>query len=209
MAMQQERINRYLPVSRHNRELAFQYYLWNCTLSESFYFSLHCAEVVSRNALHNGLLKRAGEHWFRDRVFCGILDVQYQNELKSAEAKESLQHRGRLTAHHVVSALTFGFWEHLTTKRFERYLWAKGIRNVFPNAPTEMTLVEVHNLIESVRRWRNRIAHHRAIFDKGPMKKHSEALSLISITCSETSSWVASVSKVPSAIALRPELKTR
>lgn len=205
-ALQAERLSRYMPAARGDRQRAFQYYLWNLALCETFVSPLHFAEIVCRNALNNALLARAGDRWFDDQTFRNILDMRFRRELDEAVAKEQQQHGARMTAHHVVSALTFGFWEHLTTKRFERYLWARGIQSVFPCAPAGKTYEDVHTLIESVRRWRNRIAHHRAIFDKGPMRKHQEALDLIRWACADTSIWVASTSRVPVALALRPRV---
>lgn len=158
-AIHPERLIRYLPAAGKDKTAAFDYYLWNCLLCESFHLSLHFAEIVCRNGLHKGLAARCGAGWHRHVVFRKLLDPRFSGELDAAVAKESAQHGVRLTANHVVSALTFGFWEHLTTKRFERFLWAKGIGNVFPGAPAAMRLADLHALIESVRLWRNRIAH--------------------------------------------------
>ena len=204
-AIQLERIKRYLPAAGMDSKKAFKYYLWNCALCESFVFSLHFSEIVCRNTLHKGLLNRCGESWYNDKTFRIILDEKYLNELNEAYSKELKQHGDNTTANHICSALPFAFWEHLTTKRFERFLWSKGIRNIFPCAPKEMTLLDLHDLIESVRRWRNRIAHHQAIFDKSPTKKHQDTLRLISIACDTTHSWVASGSRVPIALGLRPQ----
>lgn len=203
-AIQSERIARYLPAADGSQRLAFEYYCWNLVLCEAFVTPLHFAEVVCRNALNRALIARAGGAWFQDHTLISILDQRFRDELAEAVRKERNQHGERLTAHHIVSALTFGFWEHLTTKRFERYLWARGVQPVFPGAPNGHTYEEVHRAIESVRRWRNRIAHHRAIFDKRPMRKHSEALDLIRWSCEETATYVASISKVPAALGLRP-----
>ena len=205
LAIQEQRITRYLPAAQKDREVAFKFYLWNCTLCESFHLPLHFSEIVCRNAFHQGLLNRLGERWFENRVFLGLLDDRYVRELDDALRTERLQHGSALTAHHIVSALTFGFWEHLATKRFDRFLWAKGVQEIFPCAPKGTTRIDIHSLIESVRRWRNRIAHHRAIFDKGPMRKYQDALSLIKWICDDTGVWVASSSKVPVAISLRPK----
>lgn len=204
LALQGERIGRYFNAAGKDPQRALQYYLWNLSLCEAFVTTLHFSEIVCRNALNNGLTKRAGPQWYDDATIRGIIDGRFRDELDSAIAKESRQHGVSMTAHHVVSALTFGFWEHIATKRFDRYLWARGIQPVFPNAPKGATSDDLHGLIESVRRWRNRIAHHRAIFDKGPMRKHQDALDLIKWACSDTSTWVASISQVPKAIALRP-----
>ncbi|WP_419252624.1 Abi family protein [Caulobacter sp. ErkDOM-YI] len=204
-ALQSQRVGRYLPAAGRSNEKALEYYIWNLSLSECFIAPLHYAEIVCRNALHNGLVARAGDQWYLDKTFNSLLDDRYSLELATAVGDERRQHRDRMTSHHVVSALTFGFWEHLTTKRFERYLWARGISAVFPCAPKGKTHEDLQRLIESVRRWRNRIAHHRAIFDRGPMRKHADALELIRWACGETSSWVASNSRVPAVISLRPK----
>lgn len=203
-AIHSERLTRYLPAAGMNKKIAFDFYMWNCLICESFHLSLHFAEIICRNTLHSGLTARCGMDWYNHVTFRKLLSDDYLSELDSAVANETKQHRAKMTTNHVVSALTFGFWEHLTTKRFERFLWAKGIPNVFPNAPATMQLIELHNLIESVRRWRNRIAHHRAIFDKGPMKKHQDALRLIEIACNDTQTWVSSASRLPQALTLRP-----
>jgi hypothetical protein len=204
VALKTERISRYMPSAGKDQERAFKYYLWNCLLCESFHLPLHFAEVLCRNALHEGLRKRFGDNWFGDRLFLSILDERFRNELTDVISVEAQDHGQAMTCHHVCSGLTFGFWEHLVTKRFDRILWAKGIRNVFPCAPKQATRQELHALIESVRRWRNRIAHHRAIFDRGPMRKYQDTLELIKWVCTDTGVWVASVSRVPEAITLRP-----
>jgi hypothetical protein len=204
-ALHSQRLGRYFPAANKNDQKAFSFYLWNCALCEAFHLPLHIAEIACRNAIHQALLARGNPAWFEEKTFCGILDDRFKRELADTVDLERKQHGRNLSSHHVVSGLTFGFWEHLATKRFDRYLWAKGIHGSFPNAPNGMTFEELHGLIESVRRWRNRIAHHRAIFDKGPTRKHQDAIDLITWACGSTGAWVNSVSKVPVAIQLRPK----
>ncbi|WP_156911877.1 Abi family protein [Kaistia adipata] len=203
-AIQHERLMRYMPAAGNRVDVSFSYYIWNCKLSESFHPVLHYAEIVCRNAFNRALIARAGDHWFRDNTFLAILDHRFRDDLQEAVASETKQHSDRLTAHHIVSALTFGFWEHLATKRFERYLWAKGVQPIFPCATKAVTREEIQLLIEGVRRWRNRIAHHRAIFDKGPARKHNDALELIGLVCGDTRDWVRSMSTTTGVIQGRP-----
>lgn len=203
-ALQGERVARYMPAAQKDKAVAFKFYLWNCTLCEAFVLPLHFSEILCRNALHAAIIARGDEKWFQNPTFIGILDDRFKVELRNAVDGETYQHGNSLSAHHIVSALTFGFWEHLTTKRFERYLWARGIRHAFPGAPKGSTYEDLQTLIESVRRWRNRIAHHRAIFDKRPMRKHQDTLKLIEWVCGDTAAWVSSASRVPAALSLRP-----
>ncbi|BCG98970.1 hypothetical protein EFV37_04540 [Mesorhizobium loti] len=204
-ALHSVRLQRYMPAAGKDKTVAFQYYLWNCAISESFYLSLHFSEIVCRNALHQALLARGDEKWFENSTFRNILEDRFRRELDDTVAQEWQDHGEKLTSHHIVASLTFGFWEHLTTKRFERFLWSKGVHKAFPNAPKGATYEDLHSQIEIVRRWRNRIAHHRSIFDKGPMRKHQEAIDLIKWVCLDTANWVIAGSKVPAAIALRPK----
>lgn len=203
-AMQKERLMRYLPAAGGDEVLALRYYLWNCALCEGFHLSMHYAEIVSRNTINRALVARLGQNWFYDSLFRGLLDARYRADLDDGVSKEKKAHGDRMTEHHVVSSLTFGFWNQLTTKRFERLLWINGVRSVFPNASDAMRLEDINTKITGVRHWRNRMAHHSALFDKGPMQKHAEALDLISMSCSRTSKWVARTSRIPAIIAARP-----
>jgi len=109
-----------------------------------------------------------------------------------------------MTAHHLVSELSFGFWQHLLTKRFQRVLWPRGMSDTFPNLPVTMGRQDVHDRVETIRKWRNRIAHHKPVFDQGPMRKHQETIQMIRWVCQETADWVTANSKVTAAIDLRP-----
>lgn len=206
-SIQKERILRYLPAADMDLESAFALYIWNCSLCESFYVSLHFAEIVCRNAINKRLVAKCGDRWFENNKFQNLMNEHFRKELKAAIAKEAKQHGSKLTTHHIVSALTFAFWEHTLTKRFDRLLWLEGIHVSFPNAPSNITREKLHALIETVRRWRNRIAHHQAIFDKKPMKKHQDVLCLVQWACEKTGDWVASSSKVPLIISKRPKQK--
>jgi Abi-like protein. len=179
-------------------------YLWNSAISEAFQTSIHFAEITCRNAIHKALLYHAGDKWYEHPTFLKLLDHRFERELRDAVYEETQQHGDDLLPHHIVSALTFGFWEHLTTKRFQRMLWPKGIRYSFPGAPNGRGREDLRTLIEEVRRWRNRIAHHRAIFDKGPSHKHQRTLELIRWVCPISAAYVAGRCRVHAAIASRP-----
>lgn len=203
-ALQPVRLKRYFQNYDQNIEKAFEFYCWNISISSAFHFPTHIAEVCCRNSIHRALVYRLGENWFENKTYRGILGGKFLTELDGAIADERDQHGDDVTGDHVASALTFGFWEHMATKRFERLLWNRGIRHNFPEAPWDRKLEHLHELIESVRRWRNRIAHHRAIFDKRPTAKYQDCLDLIGWSCSRTRNWVAANATVTQAIQDRP-----
>ncbi|MFT4278120.1 MAG: Abi family protein [Rhodopseudomonas sp.] len=203
-AIQSERLQRYMPAAKNDKALAFKYYLWNCKISEAFYLPLHFCEILCRNAIHNQLLYRLGNEWHNHSSFKNLLDPSYRRELEEAVTDEHSQHGDDMTPHHVVSALHFGFWEHVTTKRFQRLVWHYGIHDNFPGAHFSKKREDLRGLIESARRWRNRIAHHNAVFDKAPTRKYQDAMDLIRWSCPTTHKWVLSVSEVQEAINSRP-----
>ena len=204
-AINPNRLRRYMPAAHQEIYKAFQFYMWNCALSEAFYLSLHFAEILCRNAVQKALVFKIGEDWFQHGLFLKLLDPRFRSELAGVITDERAAHGDKMTQHHIASGLTFGFWEHLTTKRFDRLIWSRGTSHNFPGAHFSIKRQDLHDRIESVRRWRNRIAHHQAIFDKDPMRKHQETLDLINWVCGTTGAWVSSLSRVPVVLAQRPK----
>jgi hypothetical protein len=204
-ALKPARLGRYMPAAGYDREQAIKIYLWNCELSEAFQFPLHIAEVVCRNSIQKTLQVRLPNPWYEQTEFTRLLDPKQRDHLKAVVGEEREQHEKRMSDDHIVSSVQFGFWDHLTTKRFARTLWLRGIKHNFPNAyARNLTLADVNELIQRVRRWRNRIAHHRAIFDKDPARKYEETVRLIEWTCKDTADWVRALSTVEDALARSP-----
>ena len=203
-AMHDDRIERYLPAAGGSQEYAFSLYLWNCALCEAFYLPLHVAEVTCRNAIHARLLNRLGEQWFDADLFHNIVSDRHGSDLNDVIDDERRVHGVLMTSHHLVSSLSFGFWQHLLTRRFERLLWPRGMKDFFPNLPNSMGRSEMYDRVEIVRKWRNRIAHHRAIFDQGPTKRYQETLQLVRWVSHDVSDWLTASSRVSAAIAIRP-----
>lgn len=203
-AVHDDRIDRFLPAAMGSREDAFSLYLWNCSLCEAFYLPLHFAEISVRNAINNRLIDRFGERWFENRALVGNLEPRRQAEFAEILRSETARHGAGMTCHHLVSEMSFGFWQHLLTKRFNRIIWSDGMRSAFPNLPNSMGRQEVHDRVEIVRKWRNRIAHHKPIFDKGPSAKLQDTLQLIHWVCHDVAAWVTSATKVTAAIQIRP-----
>lgn len=203
-AVHDDRIERFLPAAKGSREDAFKLYLWNCCLCEAFYLPLHFAEIAVRNAINNRLIERVGPAWFENVLIQNTLGERQVSDLSELLEKERAKHGQKLTAHHLVSELSFGFWQHMLTKRFQRILWPRGMHDAFPNLPNSMERQDVHDRVELIRKWRNRIAHHKPVFDQGPMRKHQETLQLIYWVCSDVADWVTSASQVTASIDLRP-----
>lgn len=84
------------------------------------------------------------------------------------EAERKLQRRGKTITHgHLVAELTFGFW----TEFFERthYRLLKGIPiRVFPNLLKRIKRVNIYNVLNDIRTFRNRVYHNEPVcFNNG------------------------------------------
>ncbi len=203
-AVHDDRIDRFLPAAAGSREDAFRLYCWNCVLCEAFYLPLHFAEISVRNAINTHLISRLGPRWFENRALVGSMDPKRQTDLLNLVKEEEQRHGAAMTCHHLVSELSFGFWQHLLTKRFARVIWGPGIHAAFPNLPATAGRQDVYNRIEAVRKWRNRIFHHKPVFDRGPSAKHQEIVQLIRWVCDDVADWVIAASNVTASIQLRP-----
>ena len=115
-----------------------------------------------------------------------------------------MHHGEHFSAHHVVSALTFGFWQHLLTRRFDRLLWPQGVHVCFPNAPSRATREDVYLLVEFRQALAQSDRPSPSDLRQSPMKKHQDALNLIVWSCGPTGAWVSALSRVPRTIELRP-----
>ena len=159
---------------------------------------------MCRNAIHKRLIGRWGDQWFEHPSLLSRVSKADRDELSHVLSEERGQHGAAFTAHHLVSGLSFGFWQHMLTKRYERPLWEMGLRTSFPLLPNAMGRQDVHDRVENIRRWRNRIAHHRAIFDKGPSAKYQECLQFVRWVSDDVGDWLAAGARVSVAINLRP-----
>jgi hypothetical protein len=203
-ALSNGRINRYLTVARGDRVLALRYYLWNSELCEAFYIPLQLAEIAARNCILKAVVARYGTNWYADEAFRKQLAPECLADLNQSIRDERKQHGSGMTHEHVASSVSFSFWDHLCTQRFRPLLWAKGILPYFPHFPDNTDLYKLQAQVMSIRQWRNRIAHYKAIFDKQPTQKHNDILELLSWVSPDLREFVRGLSRVSRVIGQRP-----
>jgi hypothetical protein len=86
------------------------------------------------------------------------------------KAKDTLTKEGKpLDAGRVVAELSFGFWTGLTGPKYD-VLWRDHLVKIFPSRPVQRT--EVQTRLNSIRKLRNRIAHHEPILFSGRLQKY-------------------------------------
>ena len=205
-AIQSERLKRYDRHRLGNFQLKIEIYLWNCELCEAFYFPLKMAEISLRNTMQKALRIKFKNPWYHDASFRTILDTRHRQNLDHAIQNEKNQHKQKISDDHIVSSLSFGFWHHLMTKRFNRTIWKNGINYQFPAAQNHnKSLESIRNLAYKIMQFRNRIAHYGAIYDKDPLKIHSEIIEFIECICPETAKWGEAKSTVASIFNQGPQ----
>jgi hypothetical protein len=203
-ALSKPRLSRYLPAAKGNPQFALRLYLWNAMICESFYLPCQLAEVSLRNGIYRALNTRYGEDWHSQGRFVCNLPDRHKHDLATAIQDSKVEHGKNATADHIVARMPLGFWAHLFTKNFEHLLWKGGFSVAFPNLPAGTDRTLIHSKIERFRKFRNRTAHHFAIFDKGPTSHYADIVEIIAWSCGDTAWLAKELARVPAVINQRP-----
>ncbi len=151
-------------------DLALRLYSWNAALSAALWGPLGVLEVVVRNALHAQLVERTGrEDWWADARLDAQLLERERGAIAEAVATAGLRN-DQPSADDVVAASRFGLWVGLLSDGIPRHklhsyetaLWQPRLRRAFPYYAGGRK--QLHGDLDSVRRIRNRVAHHEPIF---------------------------------------------
>lgn len=201
-AISAARLTRYMPPANHDKPYAMRLYLWNAALCESLYLPLQTAEVCVRNAIHGTLIRRYDD-WVSNHAFINLLQPKYQDEVANTAAKQKLARGASYSIDHVVAAMSFGFWANLLANSYEHHLWQQGMRRSFPHAPTSLTRERAYLRVNQLRIFRNKIAHHYAIFDKQPLDENQNALEIVGWSSPATQYVVRQLSN-PREVARKP-----
>lgn len=198
------RLARYLPEARGDKHLALRLYVWNARLCEAFYLPTQLAEVAVRNAIHKPVSLRFKAQWYSAVAFQSMLPPRLARELYNVVTEEQRLKRGSFSENHVIAGLSFGFWVSLLTNSYDKHLWATGMAKSFPHLPAGLTRQNVYDDVDRLRQWRNRIAHHNAIFDKSPRHELANTLKILSWICPETQWFANELSNVERVLSNKP-----
>lgn len=202
--MSPARLRRFSGGTGGDSHRAFRQYVWNARLCEEFYLPLQIAEISVRNAIHQTLTRRFGVDWPTEAGFTAQLPDRYKAEVRKVVADERAAKGRGYTVDHVVAGLTFGFWVHLLTSRYDALLWQGGVKRSFQNIPKGTSREDVYVMVDRLRVFRNRVAHHFAIFDRRPMAEYQNLLELVGYICGETEWIIRQLSNPAKVIGNRP-----
>jgi hypothetical protein len=184
-------------------------YSWHALTSAAFFASLHICEVTIRNAIDEALTKIYGPNWPWNPTFERSLpNPRGQNfnpkmELLRARKKLSIGTTGKL-----IAELKFAFWCHMFTSRYQVRIWDANVYAVFPNIPAFYSAAQARQAIylelESLRQFRNRIAHHEPILTSPLSDRQTSIETLLAWRSNETLIWHRTWEIISKNIAAKP-----
>ncbi|MDF2096524.1 hypothetical protein [Aquibaculum arenosum] len=179
---------------------AIKLYVHNTILSEGFYTPLQGLEIALRNALHAQFSNRFGADWYD----AAIKDIRHPQTTMIARAKTTLRRdRKPITPSGMVAELSFGFWVGLLGPDYEVPLWRRCCRHAFPYRPLHHERKQVLGALNSVRRLRNRVAHHEPILHRNLETDHQTIINAASWICPHTAEWIRAHSRLPGLLGKR------
>lgn len=155
-------------------DLVLKRYLFNTSVSESFYPIISAIEISLRNRLFQTISNLCGENWLFDEIKAEkVLSKNERNILLEAYQKLNHKHAGQITNGMLIAELTFGFWINLCKKSYKNSLWDKQgfFTSVFPDfdkyftSPTWDKTKVIFPELKEILRLRNRIFHHEIIIN--------------------------------------------
>lgn len=105
---------------------------------------------------------------------------------------------------HVTSALSLGFWVALMSISYDRHLWANGVKGSFPGATKAIGREEIYLMLEEMRKLRNDVMHHAALFDRSPRARLANVMKVLGLISKESETYVASLDNLSFVINQRP-----
>ncbi len=194
-----ERLGPYLADSGNDLEAAIRLYELNGRLSAIFYGPLQGLEIVVRNAIDDQLRASFGEGW-TDLQTIKLQPIQ--QAMVNAAIKEAGNQdggEGELTHGEIIAELKFGFWVGILGPKNDIEVWRKALWKAFPHRPKGIERKVVQAALNSIRRLRNRVAHHRRILHRNLTADHATMLEIAGWVCPATRDWIAALSTFDAA----------
>ncbi|MBA0210814.1 hypothetical protein H0256_17840 [Pectobacterium brasiliense] len=188
-------------------EKALRLYMWNAQISAAFFVPLHVCEVLTRNAISEVIEKVYGDRWpwsigFERSLPIPIHGYKPKDDLISGR-------RNQPTTGKVIPELKFVFWQKMLTGRFDTRLWKNHILTAFPHAVAQglsaaQLRQNLYNDLETVRKLRNRIAHHEPIINRNLLDDFATIKRIIAYRCEHSVEWMQNNQMLLPLLTLKP-----
>ncbi len=200
------RFRAYLETSGGEHEKAVALYNWNAKISAAFLEIIYHLEVLFRNSIDRQFeatdpdapLTILKPHpWLCDPA---VLTVESREKVNEAIGRLQRE-RKPPTRDRVVASLSFGFWQALFSGVYEG-LWRTTLSGAFPHGTGRRR--EVARLSGPILHFRNRIAHHEAIFSSDLQARYGQILALAEIIDPEAARYIEEISRVEKLLLEMP-----
>jgi hypothetical protein len=200
------RFTAYLEASGGEYDRAVALYNWNAEVSAAFLEILYHLEVLFRNAIDRRFPTTGADDQLTilgsDVWLCDPSVLTDESREKVNDAIGRLQReRKRPTRGRVIASLSFGFWQALFSGVYEG-LWRTSLAGAFPHGNGRRK--QIANLSGPILHFRNRIAHHEAIFSSDLDARHDQILTLAGMIDTEAQSYIAALSRVQKLLLEMP-----
>lgn len=197
-AFSHARLGRYLDWSCGNPTVATQLYALNSQLSESLYIPLQALELALRNRIHETMSSQFGDEWLLNDS--ELLHGKQKQKVRRALVELSLNRKPH-TSEQVLATLSFGFWTALLGKEYEE-LWRTALHQIArkPNGK-RVSRKGLSGPLATIRKLRNRIAHHEPILHFNLPRHHSDIRVIIGWLSPEAELWCGQNDRFPALYA--------
>jgi hypothetical protein len=190
----------YLDAATNDEVLAEALYAWHASLSAASFNTMHHFEVLVRNAIDAQLGAGQPDEPLRDTWLLDFDTLTPSAVKQVITAVERLEKGRSISRSRVVAGLSFGFWQGLFGRGYEE-LWRHRLRHAFPNAKQRKDLSAP---MDSLRKLRNRLAHHDSILGQPVATRYEEMIRIAGYVDPDAAAWLQNVSDVRAILAARP-----
>lgn len=161
------RYDKYLTAAGGNIIRARKLYDANIRLAQAFHPLLSQFEVVLRNGINEIMtIKYNDGDWIQNQSTVGGFMSDPSLAGKSYYMKRCVQDtitklkkkKSTITSSDIIAEQTFGFWTNFYTNVHYRLTSGRPIA-VFPNRPPYIKRVNIHNFLDDIQKFRNRVNH--------------------------------------------------
>jgi hypothetical protein len=168
-------------------------YLWNLALANALQPALHALEITFRNEIARAAAKLTQGRQYTVARVPSWLDadptmlLEHEAEKVERAKKDLSMNPMSQTEGHLIAKLDFGFWVALCRDAYSDVrgegprLWPRALDLAFRKRPKSVTTrAEIFHRFDHIRKYRNRVAHHEPIWDRGYLEEHDYILESLS-----------------------------
>ncbi|QNQ90996.1 hypothetical protein GP475_10405 [Corynebacterium poyangense] len=196
------RLAPYLQHTDDELDKALELYVWSTRMSMSMFELISHLEIMLRNAIDTALSKT-----FRDED-CGIPWFLRNPPTTQNMSDEIDDVRNRLrkydkdTRQQIIAGMNFGFWSGMVGAKHED-LWRSALHKAFPGSSGDRK--DVMKELESLRKIRNRIAHHDSMLNVDVPFEIRRIHRVAEFLGDEASAWLKNVDQTMKIYKKRPQ----